>query len=150
MNRIEKLNEALADSQTVEDFTSRLYGVIEQFDLPTHLMTMRDELEIKYQFEEAEEIDQVWEGTIRIFDDIVEVLGDVTLSLNEYIEILDRGLDELEFSMIPQTLDEVTVGNMDLAKVDNKEIVFLLGMNDGVLPKVSNQMLLLTDDEKKN
>lgn len=149
VNRIEKLNEALADSQTVEDFTSRLYGVIEQFDLPTHLMTMRDELEIKHQFEEAEEIDQVWEGTIRIFDDIVEVLGDVKLSLNEYIEILDRGLDELEFSMIPQTLDEVTVGNMDLAKVDNKEIVFLLGMNDGVLPKVSNQMLLLTDDEKK-
>ncbi|TEB40613.1 hypothetical protein D0809_29720, partial [Flavobacterium circumlabens] len=65
VNRIEKLNEALADSQTVEDFTNRLYGVIEQFDLPTHLMTMRDELEIKHQFEEAEEIDQVWEGTIR-------------------------------------------------------------------------------------
>lgn len=149
VSRIDKLNQALSDSKTVEDFTVRLYEVIEQFELPTHLMTMRDELEIKSQFEEAEQIDQVWEGTIRILDDIVEVLGEVSLSLNEYIEILDRGLDELEFSMIPQTLDEVTVGNMDLAKVDNKETVFLLGMNDGVLPSVSNQMLLLTDDEKK-
>ena len=65
----------------------RLYEVLEQFELPTHLMTMRDELELKQQFEEAEQIDQVWQGTIRIFDDIVEVLGDVSLSLNEFIEI---------------------------------------------------------------
>ena len=127
----------------------RLYEVLEQFELPTHLMTMRDELELKQHFEEAEQIDQVWQGTIRIFDDIVEVLGDVSLSLNEFIEILDRGLDELNFSMVPQTLDEVTVGNMDLAKVDNSDTVFLLGMNDGVLPAVSNQVMLLTDDEKK-
>ena len=77
------------------------------------------------------------------------MLGDVSLSLNEFIEILDRGLDELNFSMVPQTLDEVTVGNMDLAKVDNSDTVFLLGMNDGVLPAVSNQVMLLTDDEKK-
>lgn len=149
VNKIERLAQALSECDTVEQFTKTLYDIIEQFELPTHLMTLRDELEIKHQFEEAEQIDQVWQGTIRIFDDIVEVLGNTSLSLNEYIEILDRGMDELEFSMIPQTLDEVTVGNMDLAKVDNKEIVFLLGMNDGVLPKASNQMLLLTDDEKK-
>nr|WP_263313863.1 helicase-exonuclease AddAB subunit AddB [Mammaliicoccus sp. Marseille-Q6498] len=149
VNQVDILNKALSESNTVEAFTVRLYDVIERFELPTHLMTMRDELEIKHKFEEAEQIDQVWQGTIKIFDDLVEVLGDVSLSLNEYIEILDRGLDELNFSMIPQTLDEVTVGNMDLAKVDNKEVVFLLGMNDGVLPSVSNQILLLTDDEKK-
>lgn len=149
VNKIELLNESLSDSQNVEEFTIRLYEVIEQFELPSHLMTLRDELEIQNKFEEAEQIDQVWQGTIRIFDDIVEVLGDVSLSLEEYIEILDRGLDELNFSMVPQSLDEVAVGNMDLAKVDNKKTVFLLGMNDGVLPSVSNQILLLTDDEKK-
>ena len=149
VKQIETLNQTLKESETVEAFTMRLYEVLEQFELPTHLMTMRDELELKQQFEEAEQIDQVWQGTIRIFDDIVEVLGDVSLSLNEFIEILDRGLDELNFSMVPQTLDEVTVGNMDLAKVDNSDTVFLLGMNDGVLPAVSNQVMLLTDDEKK-
>lgn len=149
VEQIQKLENALNQKDTVESFTVNLYETFENFNLATNLMTVRDDLEVQNKFEEAEEIDQVWKGTIKIFDDIVEVLGEVELSIDEYIGILDRGFDELYFSMIPQTLDEVTVGNMDLAKVDNKDTVFLLGMNDGVLPSVSNNILLLTDDEKK-
>ena len=39
----------------------------------------------------------------------------------------DIGLEQLEFVMIPQTLDQVSIGTMDLAKVDNKNIFIWLG-----------------------
>ena len=50
--------------------------------------------------------------------------------------------------MIPQTLDQVSIGTMDLAKVDNKEHVYLVGVNDGVLPQTVNASGLITDEEK--
>ena len=50
--------------------------------------------------------------------------------------------------MIPQTLDQVSIGTMDLAKVDNK--TYLYGwMNDGILPQTVSSSSLITDEEKK-
>ncbi|MCS5431533.1 hypothetical protein NYT90_15765, partial [Staphylococcus aureus] len=43
----------------------------------------------------------------------------------------------------------VSIGTMDLAKVDNKEHVYLVGVNDGVLPQTVNASGLITDEEKK-
>ena len=51
--------------------------------------------------------------------------------------------------MIPQTLDQVSIGTMDLAKVDNKQHVFLVGMNDGTMPQPVTASSLITDEEKK-
>ncbi|MEJ7383759.1 hypothetical protein WL391_13100, partial [Staphylococcus epidermidis] len=49
----------------------------------------------------------------------------------------------------PQTLDQVSIGTMDLAKVDNKQHVYMVGMNDGSLPQPVSSSSLITDEEKK-
>lgn len=49
------------------------------------------------------------------------------MSLNRFLEVFDIGLEQLEFVMIPQTLDPVSIGTMDLAKVDNKNTFIWLG-----------------------
>ncbi|MBD8088363.1 hypothetical protein HUK49_10940, partial [Limosilactobacillus sp. c11Ua_112_M] len=74
---------------------------------------------------------------------------DRDMTLTRFLEVLDVGLNELEFSMIPQTLDQVTIGTMDLAKVDNKKHVYMIGMNDGVMPQAINGSGLISDNEKK-
>ncbi len=60
------------------------------------------------------------------------------MSMERFLEVFDIGLEQLEFVMIPQTLDQVSIGTMDLAKVDNKQHVYLVGMNDGTMPQTSN------------
>ena len=92
---------------------------MEAFDLPKYLMAHRDELDLKGN-EKAEEIDQLWNGLIQILDDLVTVFEEEEMSLNRFLEVFDIGLEQLEFVMIPQTLDQVSIGTMDLAKVDNK------------------------------
>src|SRR5699024_12835348 len=81
----------------------------------------------------AEAIDQLWHGFIQTLDDLVTLFGTQTMTQNRFLELLDIGLDQLEFVMIPQTLDQVSIGTMDLAKVDNKQHIYLVGVNDGVL-----------------
>ena len=71
------------------------------------------------------------------------------MSLNRFLEVFDIGLEQLEFVMIPQTLDQVSIGTMDLAKVDNKKHVYMVGMNDGVMPQPMSSSSLITDEEKR-
>ncbi|SPZ78590.1 exonuclease RexB [Staphylococcus aureus] len=72
-------------------------------------MTQRDRLDQQEKHEAAEEIDQIWNGFIRVLDDIVTVFDTREMTLKRFLEVLDVGLNELEFSMIPQTIDQVTL-----------------------------------------
>ncbi|MGT2341457.1 hypothetical protein ACVPOQ_13565 [Staphylococcus aureus] len=57
------------------------------------------------------------------------------MSMERFFRSIDCQAQQLEFVMIPQTLDQVSIGTMDLAKVDNKQHVFLSSMNDGTMPQ---------------
>ena len=70
------------------------------------------------------------------------------MTQKRFLELFDVGLEQLEFVMIPQTLDQVSIGSMDLAKVDNKKQTYMLGMNDGVMPQTISNSGLISDDEK--
>ena len=87
---------------------------MEYFELPNYLMTERDMLDNDGYHEQAEEIDQIWNGLIQILDDLVTVFENENMSLSRFLEVFDIGLEQLEFVMIPQTLDQVSIGTMDL------------------------------------
>ena len=122
---------------------------MEYFELPNQLMTERDELDVEGKHQQAEEIDQIWNGFIQILDDLVTVFDTQEMTLKQFLEVFDIGLEQLEFVMIPQTLDQVSIGTMDLAKVDNKRHIYMVGMNDGSLPQPVSSSSLITDEEKK-
>lgn len=149
VHKILYFEQAMNDAHTVIDYATAFYESMEYFELPNQLMTIRDTLEADHRYEEAEEIDQIWNGIIQILDDLVTVFGTTEMSLQRFNEVLDIGLEQLEFAMIPQTLDQVSIGSMDLAKVDNKAKVFMVGMNDGVIPQPIASTSLISDEEKK-
>lgn len=149
VQKLVHLEQKLLEGAHAVDYATALYEVLEAFELPSQLMTHRDVLETEGQHEQAESVDQIWHGFIRILDEIVAVFEEQDMTYTRFLELLDVGLNGLEFSMIPQTMDQVTIGTMDLAKVDNKCHVYLIGMNDGVLPQAINGTSLMSDDEKK-
>ncbi|MCG7341505.1 helicase-exonuclease AddAB subunit AddB [Staphylococcus auricularis] len=138
------------DCHDATAFATAFYEALEHFELPNQLMTERDRYELDGQPRKAEEIDQIWNGLIQTLDDMVAVFGEQEMTQQHFLELFDIGLEQLEFNMIPQTLDQVSIGTMDLAKVDNKAHVYLVGMNDGVLPQTVTPSSLITDEEKKS
>lgn len=147
--KVMRFEERMNHAETARAFATAFYEAIESFDLPSKLMTDRDTLDVNGQHRKAEEIDQIWNGFIQTLDDLVTVFGDQSMSQTRFLELFDIGLEQLEFVMIPQTLDQVSVGTMDLAKVDNKQHVYLVGVNDGVIPQTVSASSLITDEEKK-
>src|SRR5699024_9638425 len=143
-----RFENQMANATTAVDFATASYEAIESFDLPSQLMTERDMLDAEGEHRKAEEIDQIWRGVIQTLDDLVTVFGTQDLTKSRFLELLDICLDQMVFVVIPQTVVEGSIGSMELEKVDNKQRVYFVGVNDGILPQTVGASVLITDEEK--
>lgn len=99
--------------------------------------------------EAAESISQVWESIVKILDQFVEVLGDEIMSDDDFNEILSEGFDEFEIGLIPTNNDQVIFGTMQRTRTGRARVMFVAGVNDGVLPESGRTESLLSDSEKQ-
>lgn len=61
---------------------------------------------------------------------------------------MEEGLGESEFTLIPPTLDRITVTSIDRGYTMRSPIVFVCGVNDGVFPVHYGEDGLLNDKER--
>ena len=55
----------------------------------------------------AKEYAQIYRIVLELFDKFAELLGDEGISLKEYCELLDAGLEEAKVGVIPPGMDQV-------------------------------------------
>lgn len=72
---------------------------------------------------------------LSLLDEIVHVTGKDILPEEELCGILADGLSALTFSMIPPTLDHVTVTSIDRGYAAEAKVVFIPGALEGSFPK---------------
>ena len=77
------------------------------------------------------------------------MFGDKEMTVEEAAKILDEGYDQLTFSRIPPTVDQVIVGKCRYCRLTKMKAVFVLGVNDGVYPKRMDHEGLLSDTERE-
>ena len=61
---------------------------------------------------------------IGLFDKFVELLGDEKISLKEYCDLLDAGLEEAKVGVIPPSLDQVVIGDVERTRIKNIKALF--------------------------
>lgn len=89
-----------------------------------------------------------YNGLIDTVNKMCGIFGAAPVTTEKYLEILLSGLSGCDIGQIPQTADSVTVSEPDLFK-EEKKVIFVLGANDGVLPKGYLNEGLLSDSDKK-
>ena len=70
---------------------------------------------------------------------MVELCGNDEISGKEFCDLLEEGLTESEFTLIPPTLDRITVTSIDRGYTMRSPIVFVCGVNDGVSPFITEK-----------
>lgn len=131
------------------EYATALFNFLEQQDIFNKLMALKD-LEVeKGKLLEATEHDQVWNGFVDVLDQFVTMFGNEELSLEEVVAILDEGYDSLSFSRIPPSIDQVTVGTADIARLSKMKAVYVIGMNEGVYPVRIDYEGIIADSERE-
>ncbi|MDU5107554.1 helicase-exonuclease AddAB subunit AddB [Clostridium sp.] len=142
------LHNKIRGKKTVKDVATSLYEFLNELDVFKTLETWLDEFNELGLQDKIKEYMQVPEMVMEILDQLVEVLGDEVIDIKEFTKILISGFEEKEIGVIPMSLDQVNIG--DISRVKGREVkaLYLIGVNDGVLPAVSKDEGIINDRER--
>lgn len=93
----------------------------------------------------ANEYSQVWNTVMEVFDQVVEVMGEETLGIEKFSQLLSVGFGEYEIGLIPASIDQVLVGSVDRSRSHEVKAMYILGVNDGVFPSSARDEGILSD-----
>ncbi|MTI70016.1 MAG: helicase-exonuclease AddAB subunit AddB [Firmicutes bacterium] len=143
-----KYKSEMIKENTVKEYTNILFNFLKDMNLEDKLNAWIEKLKYKKRLEHVNENTQIWNIVMEIFDQLVKILGDKKVSLKEYSEILEAGFSEYQIGIIPPTMDQVLVGNLERSRSHDIKALFVVGVNDGILPSVKEDDGLLLDEEK--
>ena len=140
--------ENVKSAANVRGYAEALYRLLLALDVPQQLERWADEAEKDGRLAEAREHRQIWNDIISLLDQMVETSGDEAIKVREFEDVLNDGLDALQISLIPPGLDYVTVADFEQNSVENARAVYILGANEGIMPRRSREKGLLSDADR--
>ncbi len=139
--KFKKLNNAL-------DITLFLFSFLKEYKVQEKIEKQVSVFKKSELYELSSENAQVWNYVIEILEQIILTGSDILITPYEYKKMIEAGFDEVKISIIPPTLDKVTVGEIDKISLKSYKAVFVMGANEGKIDSKNNEKGLLLDDER--
>lgn len=130
-------------------YATALYELLRDCEISRQLQERVAQLEADGEMGQAREYSQVYGILIRLLDEMAELLGEETMELQEFTEILEAGLSEAKVGVIPPGIDQVQVGDIRRTRLAHVKILFFLGLNDGWVPARGNDGGIVSDMERE-
>ena len=130
-------------------YATALYELLRDCEISRQLQERAAQLEADGEMGQAREYSQVYGILIRLLDEMAELLGEETVELQEFTEILEAGLSEAKVGVIPPGIDQVQVGDIRRTRLAHVKILFFLGLNDGWVPARGNDGGIVSDMERE-
>ncbi|MGG1660714.1 helicase-exonuclease AddAB subunit AddB [Brevibacillus sp. NRS-1366] len=138
-----------ATRQNVRDMTTALYNLLLTLDVPGKLEYWQRMAEKDGDLDAAQVHGQVWTGLVELMDQVVEVMGEESMELATFARVLDSGLETIELGLVPPALDQVLVGSIERSRQPEVKALFLLGVNEGVIPLRPKEEGILDEAERE-
>jgi ATP-dependent helicase/nuclease subunit B len=90
----------------------------------------------------------VWNQVNAWLDNAELAFPDETLTLKEWLPILEAGLANLTVGIIPPALDQVLIGAVDRSRTPNIKLALILGLNEAVFPALAPNGGLLNETDR--
>lgn len=142
------LEKDLHAAEDVRGYTTALYDFLVHLDVPNRLQEWAELAEKEGRLADAAEHRQLWDDSMALFDQLVEVSGTEKMSLADYEAILSDGLDALQISLIPPGIDYVTLAPFDQNSLDNTRALYILGADADTMPRRVREQGIFSDADR--
>ena len=139
----------MASDVTVEDYIMAIYNLSVTLDIQRKLALKEQEYLSLGMQTKSKEYGQIYRIIMKIFEKYVVLLGDEKMSVAEFTDILDAGLDAAEVAVIPPGYDTVTIGDIERTRLTDIKVMFFIGVNDGVVPKAAGRGGIISQYERQ-
>jgi len=135
--------------KTVKSMTIGLYKFLEENNIHEILSQKIEKLVEIGEINIAKEYAMSLQIVYDIFDELILFFDEEKMSYEKYKEILKVGLEYKELGNIPQSMDQVILGDVERSKTHKTKVVFIMGLNDGVFPAVNRDEGFLNDKDRE-
>lgn len=143
-----RLADGLKISNTSDDKVKTLYRFMEEIHLQEALQAQMDDQVKAGRLQEADETAQLWEILCGVLDQFVELLGEEPMETEEFISLFRQVLTQYSVGTIPVALDQVNVSEITRNDRHAVKHLFLLGVNDHVIPDAGQNGGILNEDDR--
>lgn len=134
---------------TVQEVTIALYQFIVSFRMEQKLKERENEYTLARELTKAKEYAQIYRIVMDLLDKLTNLLGEEVMPLDEYAKILDAGFEAAKVGVIPSGYDRVMVGDIERSRLDQVKVLFLVGVNDGIIPKADARGGIISQLERE-
>ncbi len=143
---LERLSRDLARAN-VHRQVRAFYAFLSQIELQKKLEDKAEELRLAGRSAEMQEHAQVWNLLVALLDQLDEILGELAVGRAGFLRLFEEGMRGGAIGVVPGTADQGVVG--DAVRTRNRKVraLFVVGANDGLLPRPQLNEGLLDDAE---
>lgn len=145
---IENLRAKMLRKNNVKDLSLALFEFLEEINLREGLAFEIEKLNNNGFINEAQQYKQIWDIILEVINQSVVTLNDTHCTKDEYAQYIRSGFSECEISIIPTSVDAVTVGSADFSMQKNVKALFIVGALRGDIPKEETENGIFTDKER--
>lgn len=144
-----EFKENLSGEKTAKSICEYLYNFIEENEVQKNILRKAKLLEEQGLVEIAEEYRNGIKLFFDVLDEIVLIFNDEKMSFDRFNKILQIGISKSEFGSIPTFFDQVLFGDIGRSKTKDIKVLFLIGLNDGVIPNIVKDEGFLNDKDRE-
>ena len=136
-------------TKTVKDITLALYTFFVKQKIQEKLARQEDLFRERNELTLAKEYAQIYRIVMELLEKFIDLLGEETISLKEYCELLDAGFEEAKVGVIPPAVDQITVGDIQRTRLNSVKALFFIGVNDTLIPGDLTRSGLLSERDRE-
>lgn len=142
-------HKAILKMKTVREICTAIYEFLVDLNVFERIDKWISDFDNKGLQNKIKEYEQVPEIVLEILDQAVDVMGNDKVNVEEFYKILNSGFASKEIGVIPIALDQVNIGDIARIKGRNTKALFIVGVNDGILPSANKEEGILTDKDRE-
>ncbi|MDP3386490.1 MAG: PD-(D/E)XK nuclease family protein [Eubacteriales bacterium] len=148
LERTFRMLDGLKKKNSVIHKLKILTTILEDMGVYQKTIETTQDLKKSAMFEKAYENAQVWNAVMSVFEQIVNISEDAIIDAEELKNLLKTGFGEYRLSIIPPSEDSVTIGTIRKATVNQVKNIYVVGMNEGMIPSYPIDKGILYNDER--
>ena len=134
---------------TVKDICSHLIGFLKAINAAEKMAEETDRFKEEGRTDRAYENEQCWDTVMEVIADAVNILGGYEMTVREFASLFEAGITDADMGMLPHGVDNVIVGDIKRSRLPDIKRLFILGVNDSLIPSGNATNRLVDDDERE-
>ena len=137
-----RFKKEISFAQNGKDISKAIYKFLKDNEIDKRLSSLADNIVTE------ETYSKVWDEVIRLLDSLSAVTEKRAVDVKKYLSLFNLNVSVKTIGSIPQHIDEVSIGNAERMRPAAPKVVFIVGANEKVFPKVSSSGGILTESDR--